>query len=567
MHKTKFILLVLVAIVLCFLIIAPQFKKLPKDFSYEADVVSLDNFYDEAKQQYSGEKRSVTKFSYEVTGIKDGMLAVKNVFDVRKITGEKIFAVERLYGIDPKTGQHVAGYGDRERDGYLFAPKNLIKGEPFTYWHINYDGPAHMTFVREENLLGLQVYRYETDYKGVRIDQTKNLTNLPGVGVTRGIELEPRLQIWVEPVTGRMVKYEDNTVAYYYDLKTGARQNPWNHFSNKYTSESVIEQVGIAKKEKFIATISSPRNWFASKTQKIEKIVVGNLIGEYSTYNLIAQENGYFKKNGLDMESHIYDSGPPAIADLLAGKVDLALAAEFPGVRTMFMNDNLRIVAQLSRQDVFRLVGRTDKGISKLEDLKGKKIGLTITSAGEFHFNRFLDLHNLSAKDMTIINLTPSQMSEQIADGQIDVAVTFDPHAFNISRKLGDKEISWSIHENQKTFLILYSTDEFIKTRPKTIERYVRSLVEAEHYLQEHEEEVKDLVTKTFNYEKTYTDYIWPKFDFGIYLEQALLLTMEDEARWAIANKLTDKTVVPNYIDFIYTDALRKVKLDGVTLY
>ncbi len=251
----KIIIIVGLLILFCLVwlwIIAPRFLKLHKDFSYKADIFSLDNFYDEIKQQFSGEKRSVTKFSYEVTDEKDGVLTVKNLFDVRKVTGEKIFAVERLYGIDPNTGKHVSGYGDEAREGYLFAPRNLKKGESFTYWHINYDGPAHMVFVGEESLFRLPIYHYETHYEGIKIDQTANLGFLPDVGKTRGVILEPHLELWIEPVSGHMVKYTDDTIAYYYDLKTGVKLNPWNHFSNSYTPESISDQVKLAKQEKLM---------------------------------------------------------------------------------------------------------------------------------------------------------------------------------------------------------------------------------------------------------------------------------------------------------------------------
>ncbi|MEK7748297.1 MAG: ABC transporter substrate binding protein [Nitrospirota bacterium] len=230
--------------------IAPSLTKLPHHFSYRADIFSLDNFYDENQQQFLGEKRSVTQFSYEVVDQKQGTLIIKNLFDVRTVTGEKIFTVERLYGIHPKTGQHTANFGDKNRNGHLFAPKNLKKGVPFTYWHINYDAPALMTFAGEENLFGLPVYRYESRYQGVNIDQTENLKFLPGVGVTRGIQLDPYLQLWIEPVTGRMVKYKDETIAYYYNLATKERLHPWNKFSNTYQRSSITKQVKIAKRQK-----------------------------------------------------------------------------------------------------------------------------------------------------------------------------------------------------------------------------------------------------------------------------------------------------------------------------
>lgn len=232
-------------------VIAPELLKLPGDFSYKADIVSVDDFYDEAAGDFRGEQFSKTDFSYRVVAHDGDRLTIRNVFDVRTQAGEPIFRTERLYGIDARTGMHLAGLGDEERQGYLFAPRGLKRGEPFTYWHVNYDGPAHMTFVQEETLYGLKVFVYETRYEGVRIDQTKDLGFLPGVGVTRGVELDPHLRLWVEPTTGRVVKHEDETTAYFYDLTTHERLHPWNRFKNTYVEESLPDIVASIKALKY----------------------------------------------------------------------------------------------------------------------------------------------------------------------------------------------------------------------------------------------------------------------------------------------------------------------------
>jgi NitT/TauT family transport system substrate-binding protein len=41
---------------------------------------------------------------------------------------------------------------------------------------------------------------------------------------------------------------------------------------------------------------------------------------------------------------------------------------------------------------------------------------------------------------------------------------------------------------------------------------------------------------------------------------------MEDEARWMIQNRLTDKTQVPNYLDYLATEALGQVNPKAVRL-
>jgi hypothetical protein len=240
-----FAVISVLAILVWNFITLPNFSHYESDFSYAADIISKDNFYNSEIGDYSGEILSDTKFSYEVIEERNGVLSIKNIFDVRKVSGEKIFAVERLYGVDSKTGKHVSNYGDKNRSGYLFAPRGL-KGQPYTYWHINYDNPANLVFRQEETVKGLKVHRYEANFKA---DQTDSLGHLPGVPDERGVDLDVNLQVWVEPISGHMVKYEDNTIAFYYDKKTGERIHPWNKFTNTYTNDSIERQVKNAQNQ------------------------------------------------------------------------------------------------------------------------------------------------------------------------------------------------------------------------------------------------------------------------------------------------------------------------------
>ncbi len=243
---------------LCFLLllpiwifgISPQLTKIPSNFSYFADIISLDNIFDETKGEFVGDVRSVSKFSYVTQKQNGSILQIKNIFNVRSVAGDPIFSVSRLYGIDSITRRHVPELSDTPRSGYLFAPTQIKKNQSFTYWHVNYHGPAVMNFVAEESLFGLPVYRYESSYEHSLIDQTKNLANLPNVGITRGVEVEPSVQLWIEPVTGMLIKYTDKSTAYFYDLATHKRLVPWNKFTNTFQRSSVKEHVQMAQKLK-----------------------------------------------------------------------------------------------------------------------------------------------------------------------------------------------------------------------------------------------------------------------------------------------------------------------------
>lgn len=215
------------------------------DFEFKAQILSTDNFYAADQRAYEGKVLSKTLFSFDVTEVKgDSTLLINHCFEVRKPSGEEIFKVKRQYGIDPKTGKHIPTHGDRERTGYFFAPPNNSQKDSFDYWHINYDQPIRMGYLRTESIQGLHLDCYESVFTA---DQTMNLKHLPDVPDRRGVELDVRLKIWVEPVTGQMIKYTDEATAWFYDIESGDRLHPWNHFENKFEELSISRKISEAK--------------------------------------------------------------------------------------------------------------------------------------------------------------------------------------------------------------------------------------------------------------------------------------------------------------------------------
>lgn len=90
--------------------VSPFLLNIPDDFIYEADMISVDNFYDEKIGDFQGEKYSKTRFSYSVEQEGGSILTIKNVFHVQDDQGKVIFHAEPLYGINRFTGQHVEGF-------------------------------------------------------------------------------------------------------------------------------------------------------------------------------------------------------------------------------------------------------------------------------------------------------------------------------------------------------------------------------------------------------------------------------------------------------------------------
>jgi NitT/TauT family transport system substrate-binding protein len=300
-------------------------------------------------------------------------------------------------------------------------------------------------------------------------------------------------------------------------------------------------------------------------TEPVEVITSGT-VREYSALSIIAQDRGYFRENNLDVRLKEYSSGPPAVAAMLAGEIDTATAADFVGVSNSFKNEDLRILATQLRADSFFLVVRADHNIAAPNDLKGKKIGVTNKTAGEFYLGQFLVLNQLDNKDVNISYHTPDEMVDKLISGALDAIVTFDPHVNRTQTSLGDKASVWSPQGDQKLSTLLYGTGKLVKKRPEAVKRYLQAIVQAETFVQNNDTAAQKIVARYLGYDDAYMQTLWSRLAIDVSLGQDLLISMEDQARWAIDNNIVSNSNVPDYFRLVYFDGLEAVKPDGITI-
>ncbi len=299
-------------------------------------------------------------------------------------------------------------------------------------------------------------------------------------------------------------------------------------------------------------------------TGPVEKITLAAYAGETGALVYVAEDQGFFEKNGLEVTIKDYASGQAAADALIDGEADIATSADFVFVSNSFDHADLRVFGTVATAEVIELVARKDKGITTPTDLKGKKIGVTKKSSAESDLGKFLLYNGLSIDDVELVDLKPSGIVKAVINGDIDAGVTWDPNVYNIKEELGDNAVSWSVVES--FYFVLITKEDWIKNNPAAAERFIKSVLEAEDYIKDNSGEAKEFIKNRFDYESDYIDYSWPNQEFAVILEQAMLVLFEDQTRWMIKQGLTDATEVPNYLDYIYMDALEEVKPEAIKI-
>jgi len=212
------------------------------------------------------------------------------------------------------------------------------------------------------------------------------------------------------------------------------------------------------------------------------------------------------------------------------------------------------------------LIARRDHGIQNPVDLRNKKIAVPKGSSSEFFLGKILLLNKLTLSDVQIVYLQPAPLSEALIQGEVDAAVIWDPLAYDLKGALGKNGVVFLPPVGIYDYFLLITDDAILNTRPGALESLLRALYKAEDFIRKNPEKAQTITAERLKLQMVYVQYIWTRTTYTLSLPQILLLRMEDEARWMIQNKLTDKTAVPNYLNNIYMGGLLKVNPKAVSI-
>jgi len=282
----------------------------------------------------------------------------------------------------------------------------------------------------------------------------------------------------------------------------------------------------------------------------------------------IAQDQQFFGRNGLNVSFHKYDAIAPAMDAMANGQVDVVgNVTEFPIVGRAFQNASVATIACVAESYNTYLVAREDRGIAKISDLAGKKVGIIAGTITDFYLSRLLEVNGIDIHDVTRVDVkTAANSVMAIVNGDVDAIVIGQPYANSAEQQLGSNAFFQSAQSDQSLFALAVATKAWISKNPELVSRFLRALSQADEYLNRNSSQSKVIVEKELNYSAADLETYWPRIQFGLSLSQALVAAMEDEGRWMIANNMTTQKQVPNFDNYIFEDGLKTVKPESVNI-
>jgi putative hydroxymethylpyrimidine transport system substrate-binding protein len=137
---------------------------------------------------------------------------------------------------------------------------------------------------------------------------------------------------------------------------------------------------------------------------------------------IIAQENGYFTEQGLQVEI-IAPSGAADPSKLVAaGKIDLAISYQPQLHLQVHAGLPLVRVGTLIATPLNCLLVLDEGPIRSIADLKGRKIGYSVAGVEEALLTAILGRYDLSLADVELVNVNWS-LSPSLMSGQVDAVI------------------------------------------------------------------------------------------------------------------------------------------------
>lgn len=282
----------------------------------------------------------------------------------------------------------------------------------------------------------------------------------------------------------------------------------------------------------------------------------------------VAVSRGFFTDEGLDVELRYQPTGQAALMEVVRGRADLAITAETPIVHAALRGDTVKVLATIATtRRGLTVIGRRGHGVGEPADLRGKRIGVTMGTNVEYFLHLFLTRHDIPLGEAELVDLSPGQVVPALTEGRVDAVVSWEPRTNRLLDALGSDAVRFSAPSLYTWFWNVVGATDFVQERPETARAVLRALMAATDYLVANPEPAQETITSRLSVSQAAVEPVWEVTTFDVSLDQALLLTMEHQARWVLRrSETTAARRVPNFLSFVEPSILRDTAPGAVSV-
>ena len=281
----------------------------------------------------------------------------------------------------------------------------------------------------------------------------------------------------------------------------------------------------------------------------------------------VAQEQGFFGTEGLEVMLVPCRSGVECFGRLTDGTADVATAAEIALVMRSHGHPEVRLFASMATSShQIKFVARRDAGIHGARDLQGRRIATVGGSSAEYFLSNWLTFRGWSASDVQVFNVAPADILETFRSRKADAVVIWEPLASESLQSTGANGVLIPTERVYTQYFSLMANRTTIAERQADIRRLLRVLVKAETFIANRPADARRLLMARLGLDASTAERLLAEQDYRVRLDQSLVTTLRAEMRWARQQRLVPAEAKVDASLLISTEALRSVAPEAVTV-
>ncbi|WP_416423953.1 ABC transporter substrate-binding protein [Pseudomonas sp. App30] len=220
---------------------------------------------------------------------------------------------------------------------------------------------------------------------------------------------------------------------------------------------------------------------------------------------LIADKEGFYKQEGLDVDLKALGDGPVIQQALAAGELDVAYVGTPPVYQWYSRGLKSTILAKVNYGQAAVLVGEKSP-IASLQDLAGKKLAGVKKGSGMDVLLRGYVLKDKAGldpdHDLNIIDMPPGNMNAALERGIVDAAFAWEPFVSQAELR-GTARVLFDVNQAlpQYPWYVVIALPKTLQERPDDVVKLLRAHRKAVAFLNDHPAEANRIIADAFRLE------------------------------------------------------------------
>jgi ABC-type nitrate/sulfonate/bicarbonate transport system substrate-binding protein len=219
--------------------------------------------------------------------------------------------------------------------------------------------------------------------------------------------------------------------------------------------------------------------------------------------SFVGVEKGIFLKHGIDLKLKVLATGQEMSKALQAGEVQV--------IGSAFSNYPVAVERGMAAKGVVGMMGdrtarysdepvsvwtRKGSGVTKVEDLAGKRVGLAVGGTGDEYLTVLLKKKGVPRDKVTFLNVPPGNTVSTLQGGSVDAVVVWEPFGSLVEAKIPDAVLVARGGGHIGYYINMAVVTDLIDKSPDVVERYVIGVAEAAQYTRKNLDEAAEIATR-----------------------------------------------------------------------